>query len=160
MGRAAFHLKADGVKRLAASVTQRKRLLICATRIAAVAGWWCGAALLWAGFLQIAQQLTSVGVLRRADEIRRDALFLNFSVAKKKNQQPVGTARRQRQIVVTSSTAVPDSRRRYRGGRECVFCTVTSRALVGSSAMIRSGFRAMAIAINTRCFMPPELRGY
>ena len=34
-------------------------------------------------------------------------------------------------------------------------CTTTSSALVGSSAMISGGFRAMAMAIQTRCFMPP-----
>ena len=36
------------------------------------------------------------------------------------------------------------------------FCTVTSSALVGSSAISKSGFRAMAMAISTRCFIPPE----
>ena len=35
-------------------------------------------------------------------------------------------------------------------------CTVTSRAVVGSSAMITSGLRDSAIAIITRCRMPPE----
>ncbi len=35
-------------------------------------------------------------------------------------------------------------------------CTVTSSAVVGSSAMIRSGSRASAIAIMMRCRMPPE----
>gem|GEM_PF-3979991 len=33
---------------------------------------------------------------------------------------------------------------------------VTSRAVVGSSAMMRSGSLAIAIAITTRCLMPPE----
>ena len=33
---------------------------------------------------------------------------------------------------------------------------VTSRAVVGSSAMINFGLHASAIAITTRCFMPPE----
>ncbi len=35
-------------------------------------------------------------------------------------------------------------------------CTVTSSAVVGSSAMIRSGSLAMAIAMTARCRMPPE----
>ena len=35
------------------------------------------------------------------------------------------------------------------------FCTTTSRALVGSSAMITWGRRATAMAMPTRCFMPP-----
>ena len=35
-------------------------------------------------------------------------------------------------------------------------CTVTSRAVVGSSAMSSWGWQAMAMAIITRCFCPPE----
>ncbi len=35
-------------------------------------------------------------------------------------------------------------------------CTVASRAVVGSSAMMSRGRLAMAIAIIARCFMPPE----
>src|SRR2546422_760803 len=35
-------------------------------------------------------------------------------------------------------------------------CMMTSRAVVGSSAMIRSGLHASAMAIIARCFMPPE----
>ena len=35
-------------------------------------------------------------------------------------------------------------------------CTVTSSALVGSSATISAGLSATAMAISTRCFMPPE----
>ncbi len=35
-------------------------------------------------------------------------------------------------------------------------CTVTSRAVVGSSAMITFGLLAIAIAITTRCRIPPE----
>ncbi|OLT14441.1 hypothetical protein BJF78_19420 [Pseudonocardia sp. CNS-139] len=33
---------------------------------------------------------------------------------------------------------------------------VTSRAVVGSSAMIRSGLQASAIAMRTRCRIPPD----
>ena len=33
--------------------------------------------------------------------------------------------------------------------------TTTSSALVGSSAMITFGRRLIAMAITTRCFMPP-----
>ncbi len=35
-------------------------------------------------------------------------------------------------------------------------CTVTSRAVVGSSAISRAGSQAMAMAIITRCFCPPD----
>ena len=35
------------------------------------------------------------------------------------------------------------------------FCTTTSKALVGSSAMITSGRKATAMAMPMRCFMPP-----
>ena len=34
-------------------------------------------------------------------------------------------------------------------------CTTTSSALVGSSAMISFGRRLIAMAMQTRCFMPP-----
>ena len=37
------------------------------------------------------------------------------------------------------------------------FCTVTSSAVVGSSAISISGLQAIAIAIITRCFCPPEI---
>src|SRR5689334_9631195 len=36
-------------------------------------------------------------------------------------------------------------------------CTVTSRAVVGSSAMMSSGSSAIAMAIMTRCRIPPEI---
>ena len=36
------------------------------------------------------------------------------------------------------------------------FCTVTSSALVGSSAISSFGSQAIAIAIITRCCWPPE----
>ncbi|PVV15862.1 MAG: hypothetical protein B6D77_01500 [gamma proteobacterium symbiont of Ctena orbiculata] len=35
-------------------------------------------------------------------------------------------------------------------------CMVTSRAVVGSSAISSLGFPASAMAIITRCFIPPE----
>ncbi|RMG68668.1 MAG: hypothetical protein D6722_11500 [Bacteroidetes bacterium] len=35
-------------------------------------------------------------------------------------------------------------------------CTVTSRAVVGSSAMSKAGSQETARAIITRCFCPPE----
>ena len=35
-------------------------------------------------------------------------------------------------------------------------CTVTSSAVVGSSAMSSAGFSAIAIAIMARCRIPPE----
>ena len=36
-------------------------------------------------------------------------------------------------------------------------CTVTSSAVVGSSAITRLGSQANAIAISTRCRIPPEI---
>jgi hypothetical protein len=54
-----------------------------------------------------------------------------------------------------SRTAMPrDSRSRSSTSRICA-CTVTSSAVVGSSAMRISGFPASAIAIMTRWRMPP-----
>ena len=35
-------------------------------------------------------------------------------------------------------------------------CTITSSAVVGSSAITSDGEQASAIAIITRCFWPPE----
>ncbi len=57
---------------------------------------------------------------------------------------------------VTSSTAVPFSRRSSSIRSRMRRCTVTSSALVGSSATISAGLRATAMAISTRCFMPPD----
>ncbi len=39
--------------------------------------------------------------------------------------------------------------------RTCA-CTITSRAVVGSSAITSEGLQASAIAIITRCFWPPD----
>ena len=52
---------------------------------------------------------------------------------------------------VISTIAVP-SGRAPRSSSRISACTVTSRAVVGSSAMISSGRRTIAIAIITRCF--------
>src|SRR5699024_7561848 len=57
---------------------------------------------------------------------------------------------------VISSTATPSSAvRESRWSRICC-CTVTSSALVGSSATSSLGRAARPIAISARCFMPPE----
>lgn len=57
---------------------------------------------------------------------------------------------------VTSSTAVPVSRRSVSIRSRMRRCTVTSSALVGSSAMMSAGRSAMAMAISTRWRMPPD----
>ena len=54
-----------------------------------------------------------------------------------------------------STMAAPVSLRACIVSRICAW-TVTSRAVVGSSAMITSGSLAMAMAITARCRMPPE----
>ena len=55
-----------------------------------------------------------------------------------------------------SSSDEPVSRvSSFRRSRICA-CTVTSSAVVGSSAMISRGWQASAIAIITRWRMPPE----
>ena len=52
--------------------------------------------------------------------------------------------------------AVPNSCwSRFMTSRTCA-CTVTSSAVVGSSAMSSFGFNAIAMAIIARCRMPPE----
>ena len=37
-----------------------------------------------------------------------------------------------------------------------LYCTTTSSAVVGSSKITKSGFSANAIAMTTRCFIPPD----
>ena len=62
---------------------------------------------------------------------------------------------------VISTTAAPVSFcATFRMSRICAWM-VTSRAVVGSSAMMTSGLFAMAMAMTTRWRMPPEnLWGY
>ncbi|AQP49190.1 hypothetical protein BW730_04060 [Tessaracoccus aquimaris] len=57
---------------------------------------------------------------------------------------------------VTSRIPMP-----WRSCRSCIrsricACVVTSRAVVGSSAISRSGLHDIAMAIIARCRMPPE----
>jgi hypothetical protein len=55
-----------------------------------------------------------------------------------------------------SRIASPSLRRRSaRRSRSCAWI-VTSSAVVGSSAISSAGLHASAIAMQTRCFMPPE----
>jgi len=62
---------------------------------------------------------------------------------------------------VAGMLAAPVFARRSRMRSRIWACTVTSRAVVGSSAMRSSGAPASAMAIITRCFMPPESwKGY
>ena len=57
---------------------------------------------------------------------------------------------------VIQMIAMPDSRRRrFTRSRICAWM-VTSRAVVGSSAISTLGLQASAIAIITRCRIPPE----
>ena len=55
-----------------------------------------------------------------------------------------------------SRTAVPSRSHNSRIRRSTSACTVTSSAVVGSSAISRSGRQAMAMAIITRWRIPPE----
>ena len=52
--------------------------------------------------------------------------------------------------------AMPYSRCSARSSRSTCACTVTSSAVVGSSAISRRGRQDSAIAIITRWRMPPE----
>ena len=56
----------------------------------------------------------------------------------------------------TMMTESPASSRRVLSSPKMLACTVTSSAVVGSSAMSTSGSQASAAAIITRCFIPPE----
>ena len=51
---------------------------------------------------------------------------------------------------------MPRERCRSRSSSSTCACTVTSSAVVGSSAISSAGSQASAIAIITRCFMPPD----
>ena len=57
---------------------------------------------------------------------------------------------------VISSNAIPSRSRKSSSNLRICACTVTSNAVVGSSAIKRSGSLAKAMAIITRCRCPPE----
>src|SRR4051794_28456226 len=57
---------------------------------------------------------------------------------------------------VMSKTAMPRSRTRRLASAMICACAATSRAVVGSSAMMRSGSAQSASAITTRWRMPPR----
>ena len=57
---------------------------------------------------------------------------------------------------VMSKSAIPNRACRSRRSRRICAWMVTSSAVVGSSAISRSGSFASAIAIITRCRSPPE----
>ena len=57
-------------------------------------------------------------------------------------------------LIIISPT--PSSRTRSESRSRICACTITSSAVVGSSATISCGRQASAIAIITRCFWPPE----
>ena len=57
---------------------------------------------------------------------------------------------------VISTTAVPKSSLSFLIRLRICAWIVTSSAVVGSSAISRSGLQDSAIAIITRCRMPPE----
>ena len=52
--------------------------------------------------------------------------------------------------------AAPDSARTVASRSSNWACTVTSRAVVGSSATMTSGWLATAMATITRCRIPPD----
>jgi hypothetical protein len=58
---------------------------------------------------------------------------------------------------VMNRIASPRSRRRSSSSVRICACTVTSSAVVGSSAMITSGSLASAMAMPTRWRIPPDI---
>ena len=60
-------------------------------------------------------------------------------------------------LCVISTSAMPRSRCRLRSSSRICAWIVTSSAVVGSSAISRRGLQAIAIAIITRWFMPPDI---
>ena len=65
------------------------------------------------------------------------------------------SVRTERSCVMNNIESPSSSCSCFRRRRTCA-CTITSSAVVGSSAITRSGWHASAIAIITRCFCPPE----
>ncbi len=45
--------------------------------------------------------------------------------------------------------------RRFRSSSIILYCVMTSSDVVGSSAIIRAGCSEIAMAMTTRCFIPP-----
>jgi hypothetical protein len=67
----------------------------------------------------------------------------------------VRVAWRVEECVISTSAICRSACRRASSAMICA-CTVTSSAVVGSSAISRRGFAASAMAMPTRWFMPPE----
>ncbi len=59
-------------------------------------------------------------------------------------------------LCVMRMTAAPNSSRQRRSRSRISACTVTSSAVVGSSATMSPGSSTSAMAMTTRCFCPPE----
>ena len=68
----------------------------------------------------------------------------------------LGVILTQMQNFIKSHSAMPVSRRSRPSSASTCACNVTSSAVVGSSAISRSGSPASASAIIARCRMPPE----
>ena len=102
-----------------------------------------------------AEKRTGVGPLRRAEERRDRAASRRRGRARMTTTRSAISATTPMSCVIRRRL-VPASRASARIRSRICAWTVTSRAVVGSSAMRRRGSSAMAAAIMTRWRMPPE----
>ena len=100
------------------------------------------------------EQSFGIGVQRLIEERQRRRRL--DQLAGIHDQHPITEIGDDAEIVVTSRTDIFSSACRSRKSSRTIAWMVTSRAVVGSSAINRRGEQLSAIAIIARCAMPPE----
>ncbi|MDW6065539.1 hypothetical protein SAZ11_56780 [Streptomyces sp. FXJ1.4098] len=101
------------------------------------------------------QQHPGVVLSRRAEDVERVTGLDDPAVRMTATRSQLSATTPK--LWVTSSTAMFISVCRSRSRSRISACTVTSSAVVGSSAMSSSGRLAIAPAMSTRWAMPPEI---
>jgi hypothetical protein len=100
------------------------------------------------------EQRAGVGMLRRGEDLARPALLDDLALGH--HADPVGDLAHDAEVVGDEQHRHAEPRLQVRSSFRICACTVTSSAVVGSSAISRSGSLASAIAIITRWRWPPE----
>ncbi len=101
------------------------------------------------------EQPARIGMARVCEEVASTSAISTISPAYMtlmRSQMSAATAR----SWVTNSIAMPNSSCRSRKRSRISCCTVTSSAVVGSSAISSDGLQLSARAMATRCAMPPD----
>jgi hypothetical protein len=101
------------------------------------------------------EQRAGIGMLRRGEDLLDRPLLDDLAVAIH-DADDVGDAAHDAEIMGDEQQAHAEPRADFRQQRRICACTVTSSAVVGSSAISRSGSLASAIAIITRWRWPPD----